>query len=226
MVVKCTLFVRSILLFFCCQVPCLHLVIATESYTRALAITQDYTSNKGSYIASQLSSQMCYCELKLSKRIWEYEPTMPFLAYISVKRVWSLYIFFQNYNTQTGTGKFIYNTSILGDKQLLLNQNRLFTQLCSQLNINNYICNIKFKSSSSHIMIHQCSSSTLSQHFCFCRLPRLKLFTQINLTLTAICIFSKTFLWSHFVKIFVSDNVCTFHFLCPCHRERKGGLGG
>ena len=29
---------------------------------------------------------------------------------------WSLYISFQNHNTHTGTGKFIYNTSILDDK--------------------------------------------------------------------------------------------------------------
>ena len=39
---------------------------------------------------------------------------------IHKKEVWSLYIFFQNYNTQMGTGKFTYNALILDEKQLLL----------------------------------------------------------------------------------------------------------
>ena len=33
---------------------------------------------------------------------------------------WSLYISFQNHNTQEYTGKFIYKPSILDEKQLLL----------------------------------------------------------------------------------------------------------
>ena len=32
-----------------------------------------------------------------------------------------MYIIFQNYNKQEGTGKFIYNPLILNNKQLLLN---------------------------------------------------------------------------------------------------------
>ena len=91
----------------------------------------------------------------------------------------------------------------------------------SHFNINDYI-NFRTsitRSSTSHKMIHQCSSSTLSHHFYFCRLPRLwNSLPPIDLTLptTKIVVFVKTFLWSHFVNNFDSDNVCIFHYLCPC----------
>ena len=91
----------------------------------------------------------------------------------------------------------------------------------SHFNINDYI-NFRTsitRSSTSHKMIHQCSSSTLSHHFYFCRLPRLwNSLPPIDLTLptTKIVVCLKTFLWSHFVNNFDSDNVCTFHYLCPC----------
>ena len=72
-------------------------------------------------------------------------------------------------------------------------------------NIKNYIMfrtsNTRY--SSSHKMIHQCSSSTLSHHFYFCRLPWLwNSLPSIDLTLPSsiIAAFLKTFLWSHFVK--------------------------
>ena len=64
---------------------------------------------------------------------------MPLLAYISVRNVhkkgaWSLYIFFQNNNKQEGTGKFIYNPSILDNKQLLSNIiNRKATQVFAKI---------------------------------------------------------------------------------------------
>ena len=38
---------------------------------------------------------------------------------------WLLYIFFQNYNTQEGTGKVIDKPSVLDEKQLHLKQDRL-----------------------------------------------------------------------------------------------------
>ena len=91
----------------------------------------------------------------------------------------------------------------------------------SHFNINDYI-NFRTsitRSSTSHKMIHQCSSSTLSHQLHFCRLPRLwNSLSPIDLTLptTKIVVFLKTFLWSHFVNNFDSDNVCTFHYLCPC----------
>ena len=68
----------------------------------------------------------------------------------------------------------------------------------SHFNINDYI-NFRTsitKSSTSHEMIHQCSSSTLSHHFYFCRLPRLwNSLPPIDLTLptTKIVIFVKHF---------------------------------
>ena len=37
---------------------------------------------------------------------------------------WSLYISFQNHNTQGGTGKFIYKPSILDEKQLYSKQDQ------------------------------------------------------------------------------------------------------
>ena len=37
---------------------------------------------------------------------------------------WSLYISFQNHNTQGGTGKFIYKPSVLDEKQLYLKQDQ------------------------------------------------------------------------------------------------------
>ena len=91
----------------------------------------------------------------------------------------------------------------------------------SHFNINDYI-NFRTsitRSSTSHKMIHQCSFSTLLYHFYFCRLPQLwNSLPPIDLTLptTKIVVFLKTFLWSHFVNNFDSDNVCTFHYLCPC----------
>ena len=39
--------------------------------------------------------------------------------------VWLLYLSFQNHNTQTGTGKFICNVSLLDVKELLLKPDRL-----------------------------------------------------------------------------------------------------
>ena len=71
-----------------------------------MATAQDYALNL---------SKICYCGLKSSKNICKN--TMPLLAYISVRNVrkkgaWLPYIFFQIYNKQEGTGKFIYNPSI------------------------------------------------------------------------------------------------------------------
>ena len=40
--------------------------------------------------------------------------------------------------------------------------------------------------------------------------------SDLTLPTTKIVVFLKTFLWSHFVNNFDSDNVCTFHYLCPC----------
>ena len=40
------------------------------------------------------------------------------------EEAWSLYISFQNYNTQEGTGKVIYKPSILDEKQLHFKQDR------------------------------------------------------------------------------------------------------
>ena len=90
-------------------------------------------------------------------------------------------------------------------------------------NINDYM---KFRisntrSSTYHKLIHQRSSSNLSRHFYFCRLPRLwNSLPPIDLTLpvSTITSFLKQFLWSHFTKNFNDDNICTFHYLCPCYR--------
>ena len=88
----------------------------------------------------------------------------------------------------------------------------------SHFNINDYI-NFRIsitRSSTFHKMIHKCSSSTLSHYFYFCRLPRLWNFLppiDLTLPITKIVVFLKTFLWSHFVDNFDSDNVCNFFII-------------
>ena len=53
------------------------------------------------------------------------------------KGAWLLYIFFQIYNKQEGTGKFIYNLSIQDNKQLLIKHKA--TQVLAKIFCLNYL---------------------------------------------------------------------------------------
>ena len=65
-----------------------------------------------------------------------------------------------------------------------------------------------------------CRTNTL-QHFYFNRLPRLWNSLpplNMNQSISRIKRNVHQFLWNHFMQHFVSDNVCTYHFLCPCSK--------
>ena len=95
-----------------------------------------------------------------------------------------------------------------------------------RFNILNYveIQNSNTRSSDKVTLKHVRSCTHQQQHFYFNRIPRLwNKMPSIDLKLTAETIKTKVYkvLWSNFMDNFNSDNVCTFHFLCPCGRCSK-----
>ena len=95
-----------------------------------------------------------------------------------------------------------------------------------RFNILNYveIQNSNTRSSDKVTLKHVRSCTHQQQHFYFNRIPRLwNKMPSIDLKLTAKTIKTKVYkvLWSNFMDNFNSDNVCTFHFLCPCGRCSK-----
>ena len=77
----------------------------------------------------------------------------------------------------------------------------------------------KTRSSSFNKLKHTFCRSSLSRHFYFNRLPRLwNSLPSIDLdqSLDTIKCKLKQFFWNHFLNHFNPDNICTFHFLCPC----------
>ena len=74
---------------------------------------------------------MCHSGCKSSKRTHQH---IPFYIHFCIKKhmqegVWLLYLSFQNHNTQTGTGKFICNVSLLDVKELLLKPDQLWNHI-------------------------------------------------------------------------------------------------
>ena len=75
------------------------------------------------------------------------------------------------------------------------------------------------RSSSSHKLRHSCSSTTLSSHFYFSRLPRLWNSLLHSTFLYPQLSHIKTYFWSHFIDNFNTSDLCSFHILsCPCSK--------
>ena len=93
-----------------------------------------------------------------------------------------------------------------------------------RFNIKNFIScqsNLNTRSSVKLTLRHSRSYSNQSRHFYFNRLPRLwNSLPAINISLSYECIKSKVkeFLWAHFLTNFNTDNLCSFHFHCPCSK--------
>ena len=88
--------------------------------------------------------------------------------------------------------------------------------------ITRYVSFVSSMTRSSGVKLqHKYSHCNSSRHFYFTRLPRLwnKLSLSVNLLdcsipLAKCCLHH--FLWSYFVDHFCCDNVCNYHFCCPC----------
>ena len=82
-------------------------------------------------------------------------------------------------------------------------------------------CAHSTRGSSSLKLKHKLCRTHLDRNFYFNRIPRLwnSLPTlDINLPLPAIKSRSQQFFWDHFMSNFDSNNMCSFHYLCPCPR--------
>ena len=88
-------------------------------------------------------------------------------------------------------------------------------------NIEDYIqFNISNTRSSSYLKLrHSISQNNLQGHFFFNRLPRLwnsLPLLDISLSIPSIRTKLREHFWNHFIAHFDSNNVCTYHYLCPC----------
>ena len=88
-------------------------------------------------------------------------------------------------------------------------------------NIEDYIqFNVSNTRSSSYLKLrHSISQNNLQGHFFFNRLPRLwnsLPLLDISLSIPAIRTKLREHFWNHFIVHFDSNNVCTYHYLCPC----------
>ena len=76
------------------------------------------------------------------------------------------------------------------------------------------------RSSSTNKLYYPLTSTTLSSHFYFNRLPRI--WNQLpviedNLSTNSAIVKVKQYFWSYFLNNFNSDDPCTLHLCCPCH---------
>ena len=90
-----------------------------------------------------------------------------------------------------------------------------------RFNFENYIqFNISKTRSSSYLkLLHSAPKSNLQGHFFFNRLPRLwnsLPLIDISLSIPSIRVKLREHFWNHFTTHFDSNNVCTYHYLCPC----------
>ena len=88
-------------------------------------------------------------------------------------------------------------------------------------NIEDYIqFNVSNSRSSSYLKLrHSISQNNLQGHFFFNRLPRLwnsLPLLDISLSIPSIHTKLREHFWNHFIAHFNSNNVCTYHYLCPC----------
>ena len=80
-------------------------------------------------------------------------------------------------------------------------------------------CNYSTRSTTSNKLKHTYSSSNKQKNFYFNRLPRVyNALPAVNLNLSFGAIKSsvKKYLWEHFIRNFNNDDLCTYHFVCPC----------
>ena len=96
----------------------------------------------------------------------------------------------------------------------------------THFNIYNFIqcCSHSTRSSSSFKIRHSISRNNTLGNFYFNRIPRLWNSLpplDINLSLPVIKSLLRNHFWNYFTSHFNSDNVCTYHYLCPCHSCSK-----
>ena len=75
-------------------------------------------------------------------------------------------------------------------------------------------------SSSTNKLKYPLTSTTLSSHFYFNRLPRILNQLPViedNLSTNSAIVKVKQYFWSYFLNNFNSDDPCTLHLCCPCH---------
>ena len=80
-------------------------------------------------------------------------------------------------------------------------------------------CSGHTRSSTYFKLRHSFSRKNYIRHFYFYRLPRLwnsLPYIDIHQSESTIKKKLKRFMWSHFINNFDSDNVCTYHLVCPC----------
>ena len=91
----------------------------------------------------------------------------------------------------------------------------------NSFNILNYIAftSNSTRSSSFNKLVHPLAKTNRIKHFYFNRLPRLwNALPPINLTHSHNTIMGniRSLFWNHFVDNFDENNLCSFHFCCPC----------
>ena len=89
-------------------------------------------------------------------------------------------------------------------------------------NIHNYVTfnTSMTQSGTFNELIHNFTSTSYVHHFYFNRIVRLwnsLPYIDLSLTVSTIKLNLQNFFWNYFVAHFDSDNVHTFHYLCPCN---------
>ena len=77
------------------------------------------------------------------------------------------------------------------------------------------------RSSSNLKLKHSPSNNSLDKNFYFNRIPRLWNSVpsiDIDVPLSSIKLKLRSYFWDHFVSHFNPDNICSYHFLCLCHK--------
>ena len=85
-------------------------------------------------------------------------------------------------------------------------------------------CNLSTRSSSSFKLRHSVSKNNSISNSYFNRIPRLWNSLpplDITLSLSAIKSTIRDLFWNHFISNFNPDNVCSYHYLCPCNSCSK-----
>ena len=85
-------------------------------------------------------------------------------------------------------------------------------------------CNLSTRSSSSFKLRHSLSKNNSISNSYFNRIPRLWNSLpplDITLSLPAIKSTIRDLFWNHFISNFNPDNVCSYHYLCPCNSCSK-----
>ena len=141
-------------------------------------------------------------------------------------------------NVQRRATKFILNDSLSNYRLRLVNLNLLPLMMVFEINdiiffikclkhpseyfdILNYVtfCSSHTRSSTHFKLRHSLAKKNSVRHFYFNRIPRLwnsLPYIDIDQPIATIKLKLKKFLWCHFIKNFNPNNLCTYHYLCPC----------